>query len=73
MTKKTMNLKDGLVEGFYRRSFFETILGEKPKLRSKKHYKNGKKDGLFEYYNENGQLDQRRNYKNGKLEKREID
>ena len=66
MTKKE-DIKDGLVEEFYRRSFFETILEKKPKLRSKQHYKNGKKDGLCEYFDEEGNLTKSETWENGKL------
>ena len=66
MTDKE-DIQDGLVEEFYRRSFFEIILGKKPKLRSKQHYKNGKKDGLCEYFDEEGNLTKSETWENGKL------
>ena len=66
MSKKEP-IKDGLVEEFYRRGFFEKILGKKPKLRSKQHYKNGKQNGLWEDFDENGQLRVSYTYKNGVL------
>ena len=66
MTEKE-DIKDGLVEEFYRRSYFETILEKKPKLRSKQHYKNGKKDGLCEYFDEEGNLTKSETWENGKL------
>jgi len=61
------DIKDGLVEEFYRRSFFEKILGKKPKPRSKTHYKNGKKDGLWEYFDEEGNLTKSETWEKEKL------
>jgi len=60
------DIKDGLAEEFYRRNFFEIILGKKPKIEIKKHYKNGKLHGSWEMFYSNGQVYWRMNYKNGK-------
>ena len=38
----------------------------KRSIRKKRNYKDGKKDGLFEKYYENGQLESKGNYKDGK-------
>ena len=59
------DIKDGLVEEFYRRSFLEIILEKKPKPRLIENWKNGERDGLFETYRENGQLNFSGNCKNG--------
>ena len=43
--------------------FFNYVNGQ---LRLKVNYKDGKKDGLYEWYYENGQLKQKTNYKDDK-------
>ena len=40
---------------------------ENGQLECKGNYKDGKRDGLWEWYHDNGRLESKRNYKDGKL------
>jgi len=50
----------GIVETFHRRG--------KGRIKYRETYKDGKLEGLWEKFYENGQLRSRQNYKNGKLD-----
>ena len=50
-------MKDGLIEEFY----------ENGQLKSKGNYKDGKEDGLWEYFDEDGKETKTEEWKGGKL------
>ena len=48
-----------------KKSLIGKLFHIKPKLKEEINFKNGKRDGLYKSYYENGQLEDERHYKNG--------
>ncbi|PHN04608.1 hypothetical protein CRP01_21635 [Flavilitoribacter nigricans DSM 23189 = NBRC 102662] len=57
---KTADYENGILEGFYRE--YTTTAG---KLQKEIHYKNGKEDGPYRFYNDRGEITLEYTYKNG--------
>ena len=57
-TIKEEKINDGLVEEFY----------DNGQLEFRRNYKNGKEDGLWEYFDEDGNLTETQEWKDGVLQ-----